>query len=148
MAVNIEFENISSLDCKDRKSGREQKKKKRNNSIGNACYASYKWTFHLKDTSSGKQDRKSQNQKISLWPVDYCSQPLQLRNLLGRANSRPVDWKMPAKLRSSQEIELPAACWRKDHTMSLEGRRYHQVDGTCRKSTKQGRLKWSTKRKR
>ena len=29
MAVNIEFENISSLDCKDRKSGREQKKKKK-----------------------------------------------------------------------------------------------------------------------
>ena len=26
MAVNIEFENISSLDCKDRKSGRVQKK--------------------------------------------------------------------------------------------------------------------------
>ena len=40
MAVNIEFGNISTLDCKDRKSGREQKK--RNNSIGNACYAGYK----------------------------------------------------------------------------------------------------------
>ena len=27
MAVNVEFGNISTLDCKDKKSGREQKKK-------------------------------------------------------------------------------------------------------------------------
>ena len=44
MAVNIEFENISSLDCKDtlKTETLDESKKKRNNSIGNACYAGYK----------------------------------------------------------------------------------------------------------
>ena len=39
MAVNIEFGNISTFDCKDKVWTRT---KKRNNSIGNACYAGYK----------------------------------------------------------------------------------------------------------